>query len=102
MTTQMITSVTQKNVPSTVVYYYCAWYVFLQTDVTVFSHVVFVPEYFTLLNTDNRLPPQILVALQLPKKNTYHGNYTRKYSRYLYLANLSCIKRGKPIQYSKA
>ena len=45
----------QKNVPSTVVYYYCAWYVFLQTDVTVFSHVVFVPEYFTLLNTDNRL-----------------------------------------------
>ena len=61
------------------------------TDVPVFSHVVFVPEYFTLLNTDNRLPPQILVALQLPKKYTYHGNYTRKYSRYLYLANLSCM-----------
>ena len=41
------------------------------TDVPVFSHVVFVPEYFTLLNTDNRLPPQILVALQLSKKYTY-------------------------------
>ena len=25
-----ITSVPQKNVPSTVVYYYCAWYVFLR------------------------------------------------------------------------
>ena len=24
-----LTSVTQKNVPSTVVYYYCAWYIFL-------------------------------------------------------------------------
>ena len=25
-----VTSVPQKNVPSTVVYYYCAWYVFLR------------------------------------------------------------------------
>ena len=36
-----ITSVTQKNVPSAVVYYYCAWYVFLRDR----RYVRFVRKY---------------------------------------------------------
>ena len=34
----MITSVTQKNVPSALLYYYCAWYVFLRNRRYIWSN----------------------------------------------------------------